>query len=170
MKTKIIFLFLVCCSVTNVFGQCINTTTDDLTGITTQKTKTVKLANIIKPTYHITLISIDSAEYFELSVVASNMFAFDEGYLFMLKFADTLFSLTTYSNATSTLNAYGNSTLYKSRLLFIADEYLIKHLSEWDLNKFRIYTADSFLEDEIPMQEAVEIRNITKCFIRRNEK
>lgn len=168
MKTRIILLFLVCCSVPKVFGQCITTTTDDFTGVITQKTKTVKLANIIKPTYHITLISIDSAEYFELIVMAPNLFAFDEGYLFLLKFADTIAVLATQSNATSTFNATGNSTLYKSRLLFIADEYLIKHLSEWDLNKFRIYTADSFLEDEIPMQEAVEIRNIAKCFIRRN--
>lgn len=150
-------------------GQCLTTVIDDFTGIETQKTTPVKLSNIIKPSYSIALVSVDSVEYFELIVTAPNLFAFEVGNSLYLKFADTILVLNSSSFSTSTSTPTGNTTIYKSRMLFKLNDYTITHLSNWDLSKFRVYTAESYLEDEIPMQEAVEIRNISKCFNKRKK-
>jgi hypothetical protein len=147
-----------------VQSQCLKTTTDDFTGVVTQKTPSVNLGNVFKPSYYLTLIRIDSIPYLELQVSYSTAYAFNTGTDFMLKFPDTIFRLNSIDYACSLPTTIGNTTIWSSRMLFRIDNGLLSHLATWDLKKFRIYHSEGYLEDELPMQEAVEMRNITKCF------
>jgi hypothetical protein len=147
-----------------VQAQCLKTTTDDFTGVVTQKTPSVNLGNVFKPSYYLTLIRIDSITYLELQVSHSTAFAFYTGTDFMLKFQDTIFRLNSTDYACSLPTTIGNTTIWSSRMLFPINTGILTHLATWDMKKFRVYHTEGYLEDEIPMQEAVEIRNITKCF------
>ena len=169
MKQILITCILFTMLIGTIEAQCLKTTIDDFTGVVTITTKTVTLSNIFKPNYSFTLKSIDNIDYLEFEVTSSEGYSFKEGADLMIKLPDTMITLKNLDYVMPKPFTIGNTTVWTATLYFLINEEFLTKLSTWDISKFRVYSLDGYLEDEVPMQEAVNIRNITKCFIKRNE-
>lgn len=160
---KIILLFLIC---TNVFSQNCKfekNEVDEFTGSKIIKLKEKLLAKTSMTTgVSFQIQSINDQKFIEFTYTSSQVFSFDKNKsMIMLKTNDgEIIEIPFEKNDISDVT-YG-SYFYSKQKVILTQDLIIK-LENKPIVKFRLYTSNGFVEEEVKSKNSLSISDDIKC-------